>query len=68
MVVNACDMLVFVTLLALISWQMTMLTLAAVLIATLATRALKRSSRTGELGRAVPLLNETAVQALNSCA
>ena len=68
MVVNACTTLVFVTLLALISWQMTMLTLAAVLIATLATRALiKRSSRTGEkLEQGSALLNETAVQALNS--
>ena len=68
MVVNACTTLVFVTLLALISWQMTMLTLAAVLIATLATRALiKRSSRTGEkLEQGSALLNETTVQALNS--
>ena len=68
MVVNACTTLVFVTLLALISWQMTVLTLAAVLMATLAIRALvKRSSRTGEkLEEGSALLNETAVQALNS--
>ena len=68
MVVNACTTLVFVVLLALISWQMTVLTLAAVLVAALATRALiKRSSRTGEkLEQGSALLNETAVQALNS--
>ena len=68
MVVNACTTLVFVTLLALISWQMTVLTLAAVLMATLAIRALvKRGSRTGEkLEQGSALLNETAVQALNS--
>lgn len=68
MVVNACTTLVFVTLLVLISWQMTVLTLAAVLIAALATRALiKRGSRTGEtLEHGNALLNETAVQALNS--
>ena len=68
MVVNACTTLVFITLLALISWQMTVLTLAAVLMATLAIRALvKRSSRTGEkLEQGSALLNETAVQALNS--
>ena len=68
MVVNACTTLVFVALLALISWQMTVLTLAAVLMATLAIRALvKRSSRTGEkLEQGSALLNETAVQALNS--
>jgi subfamily B ATP-binding cassette protein MsbA len=68
MVVNACTTLVFVTLLALISWQMMGLTLAAVLIAILATRAVvKRSSRTGErFEQGSALLNETAMQALNS--
>ena len=68
MVVNACTTLIFVAFLALISWQMTVLTLTAVAIAFLVTRALvKRISRTGEkLEQGSALLNETAVQVLNS--
>ena len=68
MVVNGCTTLIFVTFLALISWQMTVLTLTAMAIAFLVTRALvKRSSRTGEkLEQGSALLNETAVQVLNS--
>jgi subfamily B ATP-binding cassette protein MsbA len=68
MVVSACTTFIFVVLLILISWQMTALTLAAVLAAALATRALiKRSSRVGaNLEQGSALLNETAVQALNS--
>ena len=68
MVVNASTTLVFVTILVLISWQMTALTLVAVLVAAVATRALiKRGSRTGaKLERGSALLNETVVQALNS--
>ena len=66
--VNGCTTLVFVALLFLISWQMTVLTLTAVAIAILVTRALvKRSSRTGEkLEQGSALLSETAVQVLNS--
>lgn len=67
MVINACTAFVFVALLVLISWQMTAVTLAGVLLAGLATRALvKRSERVGqnvETGSAA--LSESAMQALN---
>ena len=70
MVVNACTTLVFVTLLALISWQMTALTLAAVLVAALATRALiKRSSRVGATSsRAAPCSTRRRCRRSTACA
>ena len=56
MVVNACTTLIFVAFLALISWQMTVLTLTAVAIAFLVTRALVNGSRARErsLSKAAP--------------
>jgi subfamily B ATP-binding cassette protein MsbA len=68
MVVNACTALVFVGLLILISWQMTAITLAGLLVAGLVTRAvIKRSTRTGQdVERGSASLSEIAVQVLNS--
>ena len=67
MVVNTCTALIFVVLLLLISWPMTLIMMAGVIVAGLITRTLAhRSTQIGqhvETGSAA--LSESAVQVLN---
>lgn len=67
MVVNAATALIFVTLLLLISWKMTLVIIVGVAIASLVTRVVvRRSHRIGQsVEQGGTMLNETVVQILN---